>query len=105
MSRFNAAAAVREAIGDRTHAPDRVRGEYRARGLPLDPFCPTCGAPECHPTQSGVLVRGFKVNTGGDHWWSQCLVCASASAPGGGYDAKLNWTAPLSEKQREGGWF
>jgi len=91
--RFDPTTAVRAAIGARTHAPN---------GLRLDPWCPRCGAPECHPTQDQVLIRGYKVDT-----WSECLVCSSAVATNGqGYDEHLVWHGARPEGgPPDYGWF
>ena len=102
---FNPRAAVSNAVGTLTHGPDIVRGKYRMPSGPLNPFCPHCEAPECHPTTPDrVLVRGFKHTDAKGHHWSQCLVCASA-AGAGGYDDSLDWQGPLNEDQRSQGWF
>jgi hypothetical protein len=92
--RFDPAEAVRKAVGDRKNAKN---------GLPLDPWCPKCGAPECHPTQDhAVLIRGFKVDN-----WSECLVCSSAVATNGqGYDENLVWHGARPEGgPKDHGWF
>jgi len=46
--------------------------------------CPKCGATEMHPDGKHVVIRGFKVEMGDGHWWSQCLRCA------GYYNADLS---------------
>jgi hypothetical protein len=92
--RFDPKAAVTKAVAGRTHAPN---------GLSLTPWCPKCGAPECHPTNDGkILIRGYKVDN-----WSECLVCSSAVATnGGGYDENLVWHDPRPEGgQMDYGWF
>jgi len=69
---------------------------FHVQGTPME--CPTCGAPEVHPTlKNQVVIRGWKVQQNGA-WWSQCLRCS------GGY------TADLSEFRKEthnpdAGWF
>lgn len=69
---------------------------FHVQGTPME--CPTCGAPEVHPTMEGmVVIRGWKVQQNGA-WWSQCLRCS------GGY------TTDLSEFRQEthnpnAGWF
>lgn len=58
--------------------------------------CPKCGAVEEHPDGLHIVIRGFKVESGG-HWWSQCLRCS------GFYDASLNETP--EKHDRDKGWF
>ena len=57
-------------------------------------WCPKCDAPEMHPDQNVLLIRGYKIFED-DVWWSQCLVCA------GYYDGELN----LTGSEPDGGWF
>lgn len=93
--RFDPREAVARAVGDRKRVASGIFAD-----LPLTPFCPNCGAPECHPTlESKVLVRGCKADNA-----SHCLVCASAVGPGG-YDENLVWLSPLTDSQRKAGWF
>ena len=51
--------------------------------------CPKCGAEEMHPDGKRLLIRGYKVYSGGA-WRSQCLVCA------GYYDENLQ-TKPIGK--------
>jgi len=91
LPRFDPKAAVARAVAGHTHA---------LNGLSLTPWCPNCGAPECHPTaDQRILIRGYKVDL-----WSHCLVCASAAGPGG-YDETLTWRGPLTDAQGNVGWF
>jgi hypothetical protein len=87
--RYDPAQAVREGIG-----------------LPVDGWCPTCGAPEVNPLLPGkVLIRGYKVTDQWDRWYSHCLVCASAAGPGGYSADLLTWIGPLTDEQAAYGWF
>jgi hypothetical protein len=67
-----------------------------------DLVCPKCGSPEMHPNGKWLLIRGYKIQHEGSHWWSQCLVCA------GYYDKNLV-PIPDAENRREvwgnKGWF
>ncbi len=55
--------------------------------------CPRCNAPEMHPNEDLLLIRAYKVESDG-HWWSECLVCASADGTAtGGYDRDLVWNS------------
>lgn len=93
--RFDPKLAVKKAVGDRKRVESGM-----FEGLELSPFCPTCGAPECHPTlDNKILIRGYKVDDA-----SQCLVCASAGGPGG-YNENLEFVCPLTDEQRKLGWF
>jgi len=89
--RFDPPEVVTRVVTGHTESPS---------GLALHPWCPTCSAPECHPTEPGrVLIREYKVDTS-----SHCLVCASASGEGG-YDENLVWRGPLTLAQHREGWF
>lgn len=69
-------------------------------------WCPKCGAPEDHPNQPGkVLIRGYKMSDQWGRWFSQCLVCASTTGPGGYNDDLTAWLGPLTEEQAHQGWF
>jgi len=90
---FDPREAVRRAVEGYDKSPS---------GIPLTPWCPRCGAPECHPANpNAVLIRGYKVDD-----WSECLVCASAYAPNGqGYDENLAWQGGRPDAPAELCWF
>ena len=63
----------------------------------LEPWCPTCGASECHPySTEKILIRGAK-HFDSSGAWSQCLVCS------GYYDLNLNEQPDKHDPEK--GWF